>query len=232
MASVVMWILSSNSQEIIQWLYLWRYGTIPLTRAWANCPSVLDVQMSPAEIRGLNKNKAAERDKGSYHDYQSDLGAQIQVWSNEWSEVILDVSESQMKKERVHSRTVPWLNFSWSINSIMLVWDALHVPWGFQSIQEPWDEPGHKGQGDEFISHLTMNEVIKWEPPIRPWRHLSLEIKPMSCEWPLWSLKCTQTNIYQRLSSLFLFVFSFARALIGPRFICASHHLNLIHQGA
>lgn len=194
---------------------------------------------SPTEIGELNKNKATERDKGSYHYYQCDLRAQIQVWSNEWSEVILDLSESQTEKEWVHSRTVPRLNFSWSINSIMLIWDALHVPCGSQSTQEPRDETRHKGQGDKLISRRTVNEVIKWEaqgPPILLWRHLrvwhSLEIKRMSCEWPLWCLKHTQRNIYQRLSSLFLFVFSFARALMGPRFVCARHHLNLMHWGA
>lgn len=40
----------------------------------------------------------------------------------------------------------------------------------------------------------------------------------------------TQMNILQMLF-LILFVFSFAKALIGPRFFCARCHLTLVYRG-
>lgn len=69
----------------------------------------------------------------------------------------------------------PLTELFWSINSIMLIWDALHVLCCSQSTQKPRDEPRHRERGDEFISCWWVNEVIKcgaWRPSVLLWGHV------------------------------------------------------------
>lgn len=177
-----------------------------------------------------NRNKRADQRKGNRGrqrqlSLRSDVTRELRFRYERWMEWgnLGPQWVTHSKKEWVHSSTVPWLNFSWSINSIMLIWDALHVPCCSQSTQEPGDEPRHRGWGDEFIRWMRSSNV---EPaghssscevtsgPAAAWKHNTC---PVSDHFDVFK----EYTLQWRFISLFLFVFSFASALMGPRLFCA-----------